>query len=136
MEKLFLPCFLLIHMGFLYGQNPAADDSRYNPHDFFAESFNPPAGNVYRSANGTPGPMYWQNSASYLIHATLSEKDTSITGDVTISYTNNSPDKLDYLWLQLDQNLFDPHSRGAAATPASGDAIGVLGFNRGGYQIG
>ena len=92
---------------------------------FLLQGFNPHAGNAYRSANGTPGPMYWQNSASYLIHATLSEKDTSITGDVTISYTNNSPDKLDYLWLQLDQNLFDPNSRGAAATPASSDAIGV-----------
>src|ERR1700755_1198077 len=72
----------------------------YDPHDFFTQGFNPPAGNAYRSANGTPGPMYWQNGASYLIHATLSEKDTSVSGDVTITYTNNSPDKLEYVWLQ------------------------------------
>jgi hypothetical protein len=135
MEKIFLTFFLFIQLGYLYGQNLPADNSRYNPHDFFSENFQPTPGNVYRSANGTPGPMYWQNSANYLIHATLNEKDTSITGDVTISYTNNSPDKLDYLWLQLDQNLFAPDSRGAAAIPASGDAIGVLGVNRGGYHL-
>src|SRR4249919_3308629 len=127
MEKIFLAFFLFIHLGFLNGQNLPADNSRYNPHDFFSENFQPTPGNVYRSANGTPGPMYWQNTANYLIHATLNEKDTSITGDVTISYTNNSPDQLDYLWLQLDQNLFAADSRGAAAIPVSGDAIGVLG---------
>src|SRR6476469_4610262 len=80
--------------------------------------------------------MYWKNSADYLIHDTLSEKDTSITGDVTISYTNNSPDKLDYIWLQLDQNVFDPASRGSAATPVSGDRFDVQGFKRGGYHLG
>jgi hypothetical protein len=79
--------------------------------------------------------MYWQNKSSYLIHATLSEKDTSISGDVTISYVNNSPDKLDYLWLQLDQNLFDQTSRGAASIPYAKDRFGVSGFTRGGYKI-
>ncbi len=135
MKKLFLAWFLLISMFFLNAQNERNDTLLYNPHDFFLQGFNPNPGNAYRSANGTPGPMYWQNSASYLIHAILSEKDTSITGDVMISYTNNSPDKLDYLWLQLDQNLFNPASRGAAAIPASGDQMGVLGFDRGGYHI-
>ena len=134
MKKFTLSCWLLISMFFLQAQNDR-NDSPYNPHDFFTSTFNPPPGNIYRSASGLPGPMYWQNSARYLIHATLNEKDTSVTGDVTISYTNNSPDKLDYLWLQLDQNLFDPSSRGAAAIPASGDNIGVLGVNHGGYHI-
>ena len=135
MKKLWLCCFLLLSIVFLNAQNTGMDSSGYNPHDFFLQRFNPPAGNIYRSANGTPGPQYWQNSASYVIHATLNESDTSITGDVVISYTNNSPDKLDYLWLQLDQNLFNPASRGTAAIPASGDQIGVLDFNRGGYHI-
>jgi hypothetical protein len=45
------------------------------------------------------------------------EQDTTITGEVNITYTNNSPDNLDYLWLQLDQNLFKPDSRGAATVP-------------------
>ena len=51
----------------------------------------------------------------------LEKKDTTITGDVTISYVNNSPDQLEYVWLQLDQNLFNPNSRGVAATPAIND---------------
>jgi hypothetical protein len=135
MKKGSLLSFLLISMVFLKGQTDRKDSSAYNLQDYFSQSFNPSAGNAYRSADGTPGPMYWQNNASYLIHATLSEKDTSITGDVTISYTNNSPDKLDYLWLQLDQNLFNPTSRGAAATPLSGDRFDVRGFNQGGYHV-
>lgn len=135
MKKLSLFCFCSLAICFLYAQNGDSDTSSYNPLDFYSPAFNPTAGSPYRSANGTPGPMYWQNSASYLIHATLSEKDTSVTGDVTISYTNNSPDKLDFIWLQLDQNLFDPASRGSAATPVSGDRFDVQGFNRGGYHI-
>src|SRR5450755_4379129 len=135
MKKLSSLGLLLISMGILKAQNGSNADTSYYPHDFFLQGFNPPAGNAYRSANGTPGPMYWQNSASYLIHAILSEKDTSVTGDVIISYINNSPDKLDYVWLQLDQNLFDPASRGAAATPVSGDRFDVEGFSRGGYHI-
>lgn len=122
----------LISIGFLYAQN---DTSLYNPQDFYLPAFNPTPGNLYRSANGSPGPMYWQNSASYLIHAALSEKDTSITGDVTISYINNSPDKLEYLWLQLDQNLFDPRSRGSTAAPPGGDLFGLKGISNGGYHI-
>ena len=135
MRKVFFGACLLFCTAFSNAQNATDNGSAYNPHDFFLQGFNPPAGNSYRSANGSPGPQYWQNSASYVIHATLSEKDTSITGDVQILYTNNSPDKLDYLWLQLDQNLFNAASRGTAATPVSGDLIGVLGVDRGGYHI-
>ena len=135
MRKVFFGACLLFCTALSNAQNATDNGSAYNPHDFFLQGFNPPAGNSYRSANGSPGPQYWQNSASYVIHATLSEKDTSITGDVQILYTNNSPDKLDYLWLQLDQNLFNAASRGTAATPVSGDLIGVLGVDRGGYHI-
>ncbi|MBN9349440.1 MAG: M1 family peptidase [Chitinophagaceae bacterium] len=113
----------------------AQTDTNYNPHDFFTQPFNPPPGNPFRSAKGIPGPEYWQNSASYLIHATLSEKDTSITGDVTITYTNNSPDQLDYLWLQLDQNIFKPSSRSVATTIYTGsypDAPDAIAY---GYKI-
>jgi hypothetical protein len=127
--------FSIYRYWLLQAQNSATESATYEPHDLFAHGFNPPAGNIYRSANGSPGPMYWQNSASYLIHASLSEKDTSITGDVTITYTNNSPDKLEYLWLQLDQNIFDPSSRSAAATPFPEDPFGVIGNPNGGYHI-
>jgi Peptidase family M1 domain len=134
MKKTLLSIALSVSIIFLKAQ-VHSNDSSYNSQDFFLQSFNPSPGNAFRSASGSPGPLYWQNTASYLIHATLSEKDTSITGDVTIAYTNNSPDKLDYLWLQLDQNLFDSKSRGSAATPISGDRFDVRGFDRGGYHI-
>src|SRR5579862_150216 len=98
MKKTLLSIALSAGIFFLKAQ-VNRNDSSYNPQDFFLQSFNPLPGNAFRSASGSPGPLYWQNTASYLIHATLSEKDTSITGDVTIAYTNNSPDKLDYLWL-------------------------------------
>jgi len=126
----------MMGLGILSAQNPVDQHNGYDPHDLFVLGFNPPAGNAFRSAKGTPGPLYWQNSASYLIHATLSEKDTSVTGDVTISYINNSPDQLDYVWLQLDQNIFKPSSRSVAATRYPGDYFGVLGKNNAGYQVG
>ncbi len=112
-----------------------ADTSAYNHQDLFGPINWPVPGNEIRSANGSPGAHYWQNKADYTIHATLSEKDTSISGNVIINYTNNSPDKLEYLWLQLDQNLFRPDSRGAATTPINGDRFNVKGFGRGGYRI-
>jgi hypothetical protein len=136
MRRLVCISVLLVQLFLLKAQDRMEDSSGYNPLNFFAPAFNPIAGNAFRSAGGVAGPMYWQNTSSYLIHATLSEKDTSISGDVTISYINNSPDKLDYLWLQLDQNLFDSSSRGAASIPYAGDRFGVSGFKRGGYKIG
>jgi hypothetical protein len=136
MKKISLLCLQIISLGFVYAQHAANDPAAYDPHDFFLSGFNPPAGNPYRSANGTPGPMYWQNSADYLIHAALSEKDTSITGDVTITYTNNSPDKLEYVWLQLDQNMFAPGSRGEVSMPIGDDRFNAQGFKGGGYHIG
>jgi hypothetical protein len=111
--------------------------STYDPHALFNPLFFTTNGNEWRSAGGAPGPKYWQNKADYLIHTTLDETapDTSIKGDVTLSYTNNSPDRLDFIWFQLDQNLFDSTSRGAATTPTSGDRFDVKGFSRGGYHI-
>ena len=135
MKKIIVCCFLLISICFSFAQTLSNDTTAYNPHDFFAQNFINPASNNHRSAKGIPGYLYWQNSASYVIHATLSEKDTSVTGDVTINYTNNSPDELDYVWLQLDQNIFDAASRSVAATPYPGDYFGVLDKIKGGYKI-
>lgn len=60
--------------------------------------------NVYRTASGAPGHQYWQQQADYSIDVTLDDNQQTITGSETITYTNNSPDALHYLWLQLDQN--------------------------------
>lgn len=109
--------------------------SIYNKTNLFDPTFLQQDGTEFRSANGAPGPKYWQNSVNYSIHTTLDEKDTTLKGAVAINYTNNSPDKLNYLWLQLDQNLFNPNSRGAAITPVSGDRFDVQGYTKGGYHI-
>jgi len=115
----------------------STDSVKYDHNELFGPITWPVTTGNTRSVDGQPGVNYWQNRPNYLIHATLNEtpQDTTITGDVTIDYTNNSPDKLDYLWLQLDQNLFKPDSRGAAVTPISGDRFDVKGFTHGGYHI-
>src|ERR1700712_2661729 len=134
-------CVLSVCALFFVAANASAqstsDSIKYDHNELFGPISWPVTSGNTRSANGQPGPAYWQNRPDYLIHATLNEttQDTTITGDVTINYTNNSPDKLDYLWLQLDQNLFKPDSRGAAVTPLSGDRFDVKGFTRGGDHI-
>lgn len=63
-----------------------------------------PTPNEYRTASGAPGPKYWQQRADYDIKCTLDEVNLKLTGSETVSYYNNSPDILTYLWLQLDEN--------------------------------
>ena len=60
---------------------------------------------TYRTASGAPGKEYWQQRADYTIKAILDEKNNVLSGEETITYYNNSPDNLDYLWIQLDQNV-------------------------------
>jgi len=60
--------------------------------------------NVYRNAAGAPGHEYYQQKADYKINVSLNDSDQTIHGEETITYTNNSPDQLTYLWVQLDQN--------------------------------
>lgn len=61
--------------------------------------------NVYRTASGAPGQFYYQNTADYVMNITLDDEQQRIYGEETITYTNSSPDPLEYLWLQLDQNM-------------------------------
>ena len=107
---------LLIAVSFSLAQ----EKSKYDPHQLFSPTFYPSAVNVYRSGDGSPGPKYWQNRASYKISAALDTTKDAITGNVSITYINNSPSPLSYLWLQLDENLYDLSSRGQAKTPATG----------------
>ena len=69
-----------------------------------------PTPNEYRTAGGAPGHNYYQQKADYKIAVTIDDVTQKLTGDETITYTNNSPDKLEYLWLQLDQNIYDLQS--------------------------
>ncbi|PTS95720.1 peptidase M1 [Pedobacter sp. HMWF019] len=110
-------------------------DGNYDAHAAFGPLFYTQNGNEYRSASGYPGPKYWQNRADYNIAATLDEVKNTVTGTVVITYKNNSPDKLPYLWLQLDQNLFSEKSRGAALIPP-GSRYGARGEKvDGGYRL-
>ena len=94
--------------------------SVYDHKEAFYPQFYPYPGNDYRSASGEPGHKYWQNRADYKINATLDTGTHRITGDVEITYTNNSPDNLRFLWLQLDQNIYKKDSRGSATTTEAG----------------
>lgn len=108
---------------------------KYDPHAAFSPLFYTQNGSEYRSANGSPGPKYWQNRADYVISANLDEAKNTVSGTVVITYKNNSPDRLPFLWLQLDQNLFAPNSRGNALI-AAGSRYGARGEKLdGGYKI-
>lgn len=69
-----------------------------------------PTPNTFRTAAGAPGHEYYQQKADYKMSITINDETQVLTGDETITYTNNSPDKLEYLWLQLDQNIYDVNS--------------------------
>jgi hypothetical protein len=82
-----------------------------------------PTPSTIRTASGAPGHAYWQQRADYTIRATLDEPNRAIQAAETVTYHNNSPDTLSYLWLQLDQNLFTPGSDNrTAATVLSREA--------------
>lgn len=109
--------------------------SVYNARETFAPQFYPFQGNNQRLASGEPGPDYWQNSASYRIESTLDTSRHRIDGTVEITYTNNSPGPLSFIWLQLDQNIYQKSSRGTATTTELGGRWANEGFT-GGFEIG
>lgn len=94
--------------------------SNYDAKEAFNPQFYPYPGNDFRSASGEPGPKYWQNRADYRINSSLDTGSHHISGDVEINYTNNSPDNLKFIWLQLDQNIYKMDSRASATTTQAG----------------
>ena len=102
-----------------------AQDIRNNPTSNHGNKFEQlgtilPTPNEYRTASGAPGPKYWQQRADYDIKATLDEKNLMLHGAETVTYFNNSPDVLTYIWLQLDEN---EHSSVKNAGYAEGSAL-------------
>ncbi len=92
-----------------YGQGIV--NNKYAPPDAFRQLEEVlPTANDYRTASGAPGHEYWQQKVDYDIDVQLHEDTQKITGSELITYTNNSPDTLKYLWLQLDANRFHPDS--------------------------
>jgi hypothetical protein len=76
-----------------------------------------PTPNQYRTGSGAPGPKYWQQRADYSIEVEVNDETQVLTGRETITYYNNAPEALRYLWLQLDQNLFKKNSLASRSTP-------------------
>jgi hypothetical protein len=105
--------------------------SKYDHHTLFHPLNNLQPGNEFRTSAGTPGAAYWQNQADYKIDVSLDETKNQLTGVVEITYKNNSPEPLQYLWLQLDQNSFHTTSRGGKTTPLAGGRFGNQDFNGG-----
>ncbi len=126
-KNLFLPaiCFFLSFPVF------SQSTGNYDQHEAFAPIFYPAFGDEVRTAAGTPGPRYWQNEADYNIQAALDDVNHRISGSVQILYKNNSPESLPFLWLQLDQNIYKPDSRGEETTPVGGGRYANNGFEGG-----
>src|ERR1700722_13233585 len=116
-------------------QSSSTPTSVYDQHEAFAPFFYPAYGDEFRSAAGSPGPRYWQNRADYTIDARLDEVNQSLSGAVTITYKNNSPQNLPFVWLQLDQNIYSKDSRGNAVTEISGGRWANRNAFAGGYEL-
>ncbi len=110
----------------------------YDPHALFSPLPYGTSPNISRAATGEPNVGYWQNKADYLINVSLDEDKHEISGSVVISYKNNSPHALSFLWLQLDQNFFKRDSRGQLRMPVGENSrYGNAASNfSGGYKIG
>src|SRR5688572_22338459 len=108
MHKSFLSVIVVLLISF---SAVAQSQSLYKPAETFAPGFYSNKGNTIRSANGAPGSHYWQNRADYMLQATIDTVKQQLTGYAIIRYTNNSPDTLRSLWLQLDQNIYKKGAR-------------------------
>ncbi|MBC5842744.1 M1 family metallopeptidase [Flavobacterium sp. F-380] len=132
---------LLLGVTSLWAQQTPASSvvtpiSNYNYHDAFAPFFYSKNGTSTRSASGQPGAEYWQNRADYVLTAKLNEVNNEIVGTDIITYTNNSPDQMKFVWMNVDQNLFRDDSRGNAVVPMTGSRNGARGeIFDGGHKI-
>jgi hypothetical protein len=106
----------------------AQSGGTYDPRALFAPLPMPEPANAFRGGAGKPGPLFWQNRADYDLHATIDPAKHRLSGEETITYTNNSPDALDALWLQLDQDIYRADSRAQRSRPRRGEAHATQGF--------
>ena len=94
----------------LIGFSSLAQNLNTNQNKFRQLDPDLPTPNVYRTASGAPGHEYWQNTADYTMAIRLDDENQRVYGTEDITYTNASPDNLEYLWVQLDQNMRSPES--------------------------
>jgi len=145
MNKLFTLTGLLL----ISGSAAMAQNIQNNPGSNHGNKFEQlgtilPTPNEQRTASGAPGVKYWQQRADYNIKCELDEKNLMLTGSETITYTNNSPDPLTYIWLQLDENEHstsksanyqDPTKIPAGGTTQTLDQLSAKGDNGNGINI-
>jgi len=112
--KFFFTFLFVATASLCVAQNPAAWQGKFEQLDQTL-----PTPNEYRTGSGAPGPKYWQQKADYVISIELNDQNQSIQGKETITYNNNSPDVLKYLWLQLDQNILAKENTLASTTIGS-----------------
>ncbi|MEE8478646.1 MAG: M1 family metallopeptidase, partial [Candidatus Neomarinimicrobiota bacterium] len=105
-STIFLVCFVFAALSLSFSQNNRNTAAK----KFSQLKEELPTPNAYRVASGAPGHKYWQQQADYVINVILNDKNQTLSGTETITYYNNSPDILDYLWIQLDQNIRKQHS--------------------------
>lgn len=111
---------------------PKFDKTGVNDSSIFAP-FSYGAPSATHAASGAPGSRYWQNRADYDLKATLDTASKTVSGEITLRYTNNSPDTLTYLWLQTEQNAFRANSLNSYIFPQN-SRFGARDF-AGGYTI-
>ena len=126
--------FAITVTSFISGADAQAnrrDNGKFNQQDKFRqlEEVLPTPG-AYRTASGAPGHAYWQQKVDYEISIALNDENQTLSGSEKITYTNNSPDKLKYLWLQLDGNIFRPDSGANRGRTASRFGRSTLSFDR------
>jgi hypothetical protein len=107
----------------VYDRTGVGDTSIFAPLDL-------PAANVYRAGSGAPGPKYWQNRADYDIKASLDTTSKTLSGSLRMRYTNNSPDTLRFIWMQVEQNAFKDKSLNSYIFPQA-SRFGARGFEGG-----
>ena len=100
-RQFFAALFILTAVFFAFGQSKSKMSDKFKQLDELL-----PTSNEQRTASGAPGNKYWQNRADYVIDVELDDANQRISGKETITYKNVSPDTLNYIWLQVDQNLF------------------------------
>ncbi|TDD97982.1 M1 family metallopeptidase [Flavobacterium cellulosilyticum] len=127
-----LQFLLLLFVSSLWSQQspvlaPIKKVSNYDYYAAFGPYFYSNDGSKTRSVSGQPGVEYWKNKADYKLSAELNDADNEISSKVIITYTNNSPDNMNFLWMYLEQNLFKDNSRGNAIIPISGSRNGAQG---------
>ncbi len=119
MKKIVSFVFILIGIASFAQEQPKKEEQKWQS-KFEQLDQMLPTPNSYRSSSGAPGVDYWQQKADYVINVELNDENQTITGSETITYFNNSPEELKYLWLQLDQNI---NSENSLTTKSSNNSI-------------